>query len=413
MDRLDQQRRLRNATRLGVFALFLVTLLALVAVSSRSTAAPQRASGRVLTERITLGAGVCAPGWRAATPGTYVFTIENRTARSATASLMQFGSGVLVAELASSPPGSAGKLTARLMPGSAYQWSCAVAGAAPVLSAGAQVSWSAERGTGPPAPTPVATIQLLEPLDLYRAYVERRLAVVRRQLAALGAQIAAADVAGARSTWLAAHLTWLEIGQDDGAYGAFGSLGARIDGAAEGLVDGPANPDFSGFHKIELDLWSDRDLGAAAVDTVHLRRLVASLTSSAVDAALPATTAGINSWTLRCHEILEDALRDSLTADDDYGSHTDLASITADVAATRELLRLLAPLIIPRSAELVSTAEHQLTAVDQAVAAAKGTGGWPRVESLSLRSRQTVDADTGAALETLAPVSELMQIGST
>jgi hypothetical protein len=29
---------------------------------------------------------------------------------------------------------------------------------------------------------------------------------------------------------LTAHLTWLKIGQDDGAYGAFGELGRAIDG---------------------------------------------------------------------------------------------------------------------------------------------------------------------------------------
>ena len=52
---------------------------------------------------------------------------------------------------------------------------------------------------------------------------------------------------------------------------------------------------------------------------------------------LPATATGIGNWLLRPHEVLEDALRDSLTADDDYGSGTDLASITADVAAVRTL----------------------------------------------------------------------------
>ena len=50
---------------------------------------------------------------------------------------------------------------------------------------------------------------------------------------------------------------------------------------------------------------------------------------------LPATKLGLTNWTLRPHEVLEDALRDSLTGDDDYGSHTDLDSIAADVSVTR------------------------------------------------------------------------------
>ena len=60
---------------------------------------------------------------------------------------------------------------------------------------------------------------------------------------------------------------------------------------------------------------------------------------------LPMTPVGLSIWTLRSHEILEDGLRDSLTGDDEYGSGTALASITADVSATREMLALLSPVI--------------------------------------------------------------------
>ena len=73
---------------------------------------------------------------------------------------------------------------------------------------------------------------------------------------------------------MTAHLAWLDIGQDDGAYGCFGALGGEIDGTAAGLVGGTASPQFTGFHKIELDLWTDGNLTAAAADTATLQQLV-------------------------------------------------------------------------------------------------------------------------------------------
>src|SRR5262249_16459060 len=57
-------------------------------------------------------------------------------------------------------------------------------------------------------------------LHKYRAYVTRKLSTLSSQVSALATAIGQGDSAAAQSSWLAAHLTWLDIGQDDGAYGA-------------------------------------------------------------------------------------------------------------------------------------------------------------------------------------------------
>ena len=72
------------------------------------------------------------------------------------------------------------------------------------------------------------------------------------------------------------------------------------------------------------------------------------------------------------------------------------------------MLDVLAPLIEPRHPGLVSTARRQLTAVDRAIAAAPSTT--VKLSALATRERQRVDGTVSAALETLAPVSELMTI---
>jgi high-affinity iron transporter len=208
-------------------------------------------------------------------------------------------------------------------------------------------------------------------------------------------------------------VTWLEIGEDDGAYGAFGNLGSRIDGGASGLVGGTSSPKFTGFHRVELDLFRHHNLDAAQRDTAVLARLVGSLTPKAVASTLIPTNDVISGWTLRPHEILEDALRDTLSGEDNYGSGSQLASVRADAAATREIMTLLAPLIDARAHHLVPTAKTQLAALDRAIAAARTREGRAGLTTLPVRARQRIDATTGAALETLAPVSELMQISGS
>lgn len=249
----------------------------------------------------------------------------------------------------------------------------------------------------------------LGPLLTYRnSYVSRGLSTVRADVNTLAGAISAGNLAEAESDWLTAHLAWLDIGQDDGAYGCFGDLGGEIDGTAAGLVGGTASPQFTGFHKIELDLWTDRNLAAAAADTATLQQLVETLVAIPLATELPTTDAGVASWVLRPHEVLEDALRDTLTGDDDYGSGTGLASITADVSATRELLTLLAPVLNPLAPHLIARANGQLSAVLAAVDQTEINGTWAAVADLPTVARERVDAAVGAALETLAPIPDLL-----
>jgi hypothetical protein len=98
----------------------------------------------------------------------------------------------------------------------------------------------------------------------------------------------------------------------------------------------------------------------------------------------------------------------------DYGSGTDLASVTADVAAAREVRHLLAPLITPHAPYLVGTAGAQLRTLDaEAIATQEEGGHWVAVTALPTGDRERIDAAAGAALETLARVPDLLALGGT
>jgi high-affinity iron transporter len=256
----------------------------------------------------------------------------------------------------------------------------------------------------------MTVVVLYHPMVIYRRYVDQLLSQLKPQLRTLHDAAGSGDIRAAQNAWVAAHMTWLRIGQDDAAYGAFGQLGQQIDGLADGLVGGVRSPSFTGFHRIELELWRRHDADAAAASTRQLQGFIARLTPARVTADLPTTITGLNAWVLRCHEILEDALRDTLSGNDDYGSNTTLATLSADTSATGEMLGVLGPAIAARIPSIVSDGAADLRALDAAISRAGGIHSERPLAALPARTRQRLNAASGTALETLAPVSELMQI---
>ncbi|MGH9016593.1 MAG: EfeM/EfeO family lipoprotein [Acidimicrobiales bacterium] len=370
------------------------------------SAVPASASGAGPARTVLVTPTGCASGWTAPAAGRTVFHVDNRTDRPGTIYLFNPFYGVTLGHV-SLHPLSRSSLAVRLKPGQ-YRWSCRLQGLAPRTSAQATVPLTAVSGgaAGPLYLMPITAKQMAGPVGAYRSYVEAQLALEATQVEALLTAVAGGSMTAARGAWLTAHLTWHRIG---GAYDAFGNLGLAIDGTAQRLQTGVLSPQFTGFHKVELDLWQSDNLAAAGPDTSTLLTEVRTLSVQFPHESIPAT-----GLPLRSHEILEDALRDELSGDDDYGSGTDMASVEADVDGTRELLTLLAPLLAPRAPHLEAVAAAQLDTLDGALAGAQVDGQWVAVTSVPLAQREMVDSAIDAALGTLELDPELLQVvGST
>jgi hypothetical protein len=72
------------------------------------------------------------------------------------------------------------------------------------------------------------------------------------------------------------------------------------------------------------------------------------------------------------------------------------------------MLSELAPGLKLFSPHLLGDATGQLDALMGAVDATRVNGAWVSIESLPVRQREQVDADVDAALETLAPIPDLL-----
>lgn len=257
--------------------------------------------------------------------------------------------------------------------------------------------------------SPLPAGALFPALKKYRHYVHKQIADLVPEVARLTDELSHHDATSAKSTWLTARLTWLRIGQDNSAYGVFGDLGQHIDGTAAGHSRGVHDSAFTGFHRVELDLWRRHDVNAAHADAVRLEGYVHQLSQLSLKRTISSDTNGANNFVLRSHEVIEDAVRDTLSGDDEYGSGTALAAVTADVSATREVLKLLAPKINARSPGLVTKARRQLSRLTAVAEHGRRGGHWLAIDALSRHLREQVDSAAGAADETLSVVPELLE----
>jgi high-affinity iron transporter len=349
---------------------------------------------------IDVTASNCAPGWNSAQTGTQTFEVDNQTHQAGEINLDD-ASGDVVGEIETIGPATTAALTATLGPGS-YTFHCIMSGSAPTTSATVEVA--GQRQSAPLAVKPVTLAELEGPNEQYQQYAAGDLATLQTQIATLRKDIAANRIPAAEADWLAAQLTWERVGA---SYDSFGDDGVAVDGLPDGLELGVADPDFTGLHRIEYGLYHGQ--GAA-----QLLPVVDQLAGLITDVQKNLTSDDIagdpTNLPIRAHEIIEDAIRDHLSGIDDEGAGAAYAMTYADTQVDRVVLGELAALIDVRSPGLVATADAQLAALDQALEAAKVGGVWEPLASTPVAAREKVDAATGALLETLASVPDLLEV---
>ena len=223
--------------------------------------------------------------------------------------------------------------------------------------------------------------QLVGPMRAYRRYVRRssRAAGAGRDARA---DLAADRAGAARPAWLTAHLTWLHR---PGRWGLRRLRRTRAPDRRDHRGPGATGPPIqaSPDPQVERDLFDRDDLSVRRRTTRGADRTLRRLEAGPRQLSCRRRLA-VSGVTLRSHEAAPGRTGDPLTGEDDYGSGTDLASVTADVAATRELLGLLAPLSRrepPTSSRCAARLDGLMAAVD----ATGGLGRWVAVADVPRR----------------------------
>jgi high-affinity iron transporter len=361
------------------------------------------ASGSV-SSAVTVTDTSCASQWGTASTaaGTRTLTITSGATVPGEVNLDNSSGGV-EAEVESLAPGASVQMTISLSSGT-YQFACYLTGMSVTHSPSLTLVGSS--GPGPIAVLPVTLGQLAGPDEKYQAYAAGELSALAAKVTQIQADLSNGDLATARSDWLQAQLDWELVGA---SYDSFGPLGQTVDGLPNGLPGGVSDPSFTGLHRLEYGLWHGES--ASSLLTVATR-LAANVSRVRANLTSPALAGNAANLPVRAHEILEDALRDHLSLMDDEGGGAGYAETYADAQVTRVVLNELAPLIDTRAPSLLATASTQLTALQNALSATQVSFQWQPPSAATREQRETIDADTGAVLETLAIVPDILEVRS-
>jgi iron uptake system component EfeO len=346
---------------------------------------------------ITVSTGGCGTGWRQVHTGMQTFQIDNSGTGGAEVDLIDPANGAIYAEVDQVGPETTVPMRVDLGSGR-YAFRCLIEDTDPITGPVVRIAGH-QRGAA--AILPVTQDDLLGPAQAYHAYVTAGLATLAGQVGALTALIQAGRLGAARRAWLPAHLTYERLGA---AYGTFGNYDTEIDGRPDGLPRGVSDPAFTGFYRIEYGLWHGQSAAELAGPAAALGHDVRELRT-----LWPGMEEDLTDLGLRTHEILENALEFQLTGHDDYGSGTTLATTSANITGTLELLSILHPLLVPRYRGLpaVYTWLNRLRGL--LLAQQQPDGSWTPVSKLSATAREQINAAASQALEELAPIAVITE----
>lgn len=349
---------------------------------------------------ISVTTSACGTGWRHPSAGVQTLQIHNAASSAVEVTLVDAYNGAVYARVDGVGPG-----TTRAMPvnvgSGAYTFECDGATYGNRTGPTVRVPGHVRGGT---AIAPVSTSQMDGAIGQEAAYVTSGLATVARQTAELAALIKAGNLSAARVTWLAAHMSWERLGS---AYGMFGPYDDEVDGTPFGLVNGVNNTAFTGFYRLEYGLWHGESAaelsGPANTLALNVRSLVTAYPGMAT---LPQLA--LSDLALRTHEVLENAMQQQLSGEDDFGSGTTLATVEAGIDATRAQLGFLHPLLATRYPNLGGLYDW-LNRLQDLVDAEKTSRGWTPVGQLSAQQREELDAAAGQTVQLLALIPPMFE----
>jgi len=364
----------------------------LVACSSTPAHVPADPRAAAASDTVQVSVDGCGSGWTDTAAGEQHLAFQNTDSRPGEAQLLD-SRGALLADVEPLGPNTTDDITISLAAGS-YHVRCLMEDEAAVD--GPTVILTGPGRADNPGVVPLSQSDLVHVTQQYEHYVVTSLPVVARRVTRLRADVVRGHLAKARKDWLPAHLAYERLGA---AYNAFGDLDGAINGLPNGLPAGVHDKHWTGFHRVEYALWH----GASAksilplVDTLHsdVDKLHVQFADTEIDPL---------DMSIRAHEISENALQFELTGETDFGSHTNLATVSANLDGTTVVLHILKKIITARPLHygaIIAGLNH----AKALVTAQDVHGRWTPLDALTRTQRERIDSAISELCELLAPVA--------
>ncbi|MEO3871719.1 iron uptake system protein EfeO [Nonomuraea sp. B12E4] len=180
----------------------------------------------------------------------------------------------------------------------------------------------------------------------------------------------------------------------------FGDLDPAIDAREADLAEGE---EWTGFHRIEKDLWIHQDVSK---DGPVADKLIADV-KTIVQKANAAELTPLN-LANGAKELLDEVATGKITGEEDIWSHTDLWDFDANLEGSKAAVQALRPVLEERSPDLVKTLDEKFTAAEAALAAHQKGDGWRLHNELSKAELKTLSDAINALGEPISKIAPVV-----
>jgi iron uptake system component EfeO len=207
------------------------------------------------------------------------------------------------------------------------------------------------------------------------------------------------DVAKAKALYPVARTYWERI---EPVAEIFGDLDPKIDGREDVVAEGM---EFTGFHRLEQDLWVSGDVSRSGPTADRLMADVRAIVAKAnAEKLTPLQLAN------GAKELLDEVASGKITGEEDRYSHTDLWDFNANVEGAKAAIAALRPVLDERAPDLARTLDAKFAAVSDVLSNHAVGDGWKLHNQLSAAELKELSDAVNALAE---PVSTVAAVVST
>jgi iron uptake system component EfeO len=294
--------------------------------------------------------------------GSYTFAVSNKGSK--VTEFYVYGAGdKIVGEVENVGPGTTRELTVELAAGE-YRAACKPGMKGDGIRVALRVSGQAPALADDP--------KLAAAVASYQAYVAREADGLLADTTAFVTAVKAGDVARAKQLYPVARTHWERI---EPVAESFGDLDAAIDAREDGVE---AGTEWTGFHRLEKDLWVTGSVAAGGPVADRLLADVTGIVAKAKSVTLSPTELANGS-----KELLDEVATGKITGEEERYSRTDLWDFAANVEGAKKAVESLRDALVARDPALVSTLDQRFATVDSVLGRHRAGTGWKSYPELS------------------------------
>lgn len=331
----------------------------------------------------------CEPGSLTVPAGKITFIISNKSSRPLEFEILK---GVLVVEERENiAPSFTQKLTTTLEAGD-YDMICGL------LSNPRSKLTVTPNANAQAAAIPVG--QLEAPIAQYKAYVLDETKAFVEKTEVFVAAINAGDMNKAKALYASTRAHYERI---EPIAELFSDLDASIDARADAYKKVEKDPEFTGFHRLEYALWSEKSLKNMKPIADKLLSDVKALQTQIVGLNFPATKvvggAGV---------LIEEVANGKISGEEERYSHTDLSDFDANMTGSKKIVDLFRPLIEKADPALLKKTDDNFASVETILSKYKQGDTWASYDKLTEADRKALAAPVTVLAEDLSKLRGLL-----